>query len=60
LRESGDVFLSGATIYAEIGVIFAGLTPAPSRDTTIFKSVGLAIEDVATARLVYDAASGKG
>jgi ornithine cyclodeaminase/alanine dehydrogenase-like protein (mu-crystallin family) len=57
LRESGDVILSGAAIYAEIGEIFAGLKPAPSSETTIFKSVGLAIEDVATARLVYDAAS---
>jgi thiomorpholine-carboxylate dehydrogenase len=56
LKESGDVILSGAPIYAEIGEIFAGLKPAPRDATTIFKSVGLAIEDVATARLVYDAA----
>ena len=56
LKESGDVILSGAPIYAEIGEIFAGLKPAPRDQTTIFKSVGLAIEDVATARLVYDAA----
>ena len=60
LQESGDVILSGAAIYAEIGEIFAGLKPAPASETTIFKSVGLAIEDVATARLVYDLASGKG
>src|SRR5206468_3462630 len=57
LQESGDVILSGAAIYAEIGEIFAGLKPAPASETTIFKSVGLAIEDVATARLVYDLAS---
>jgi len=57
LKESGDVILSGAPIYAEIGEIFAGLKPAPASETTIFKSVGLAIEDVATARLVYDLAS---
>jgi thiomorpholine-carboxylate dehydrogenase len=56
LKESGDVILSGAPIYAEIGEIFAGLKPAPRDATTIFKSVGLAIEDVATARLVYDTA----
>jgi thiomorpholine-carboxylate dehydrogenase len=56
LKESGDVILSGASIYAEIGEIFAGLKPAPASETTIFKSVGLAIEDVATARLVYDIA----
>jgi thiomorpholine-carboxylate dehydrogenase len=59
LKESGDVILSGAPIYAEIGEIFAGLEPAPVGETTIFKSVGLAIEDVATARLVYDAALGQ-
>ena len=56
LKESGDVILSGAPIYAEIGEIFAGLKPAPASETTIFKSVGLAIEDVAAARLVYDIA----
>ena len=59
LKEAGDVILSGAPIYAEIGEIFAGLKPAPVGETTIFKSVGLAIEDVATARLVYDAALGQ-
>jgi ornithine cyclodeaminase/alanine dehydrogenase-like protein (mu-crystallin family) len=60
LQESGDVILSGAAIYAEIGEIFAGLKRAPRDQTTIFKSVGLAIEDVATARLVYDLASKAG
>ena len=57
VKESGDVILSGAAIHAEIGEIFAGLKPVPRDHTTIFKSVGLAIEDVATARLVYDLAS---
>ena len=56
LQESGDVILSGAPIYAEIGEIFAGVKPAPREATTIFKSVGLAIEDVAAAQLVYEAA----
>jgi thiomorpholine-carboxylate dehydrogenase len=57
LKESGDVILSGATIYAEIGEIFAGVKPAPTAATTIFKSVGIAIEDIATAKLVCDAVS---
>jgi thiomorpholine-carboxylate dehydrogenase len=61
LKESGDMILSGAPIYAEIGEIFAGLKAAPAPGaTTIFKSVGLAIEDVATAQLVYGAALGAG
>jgi thiomorpholine-carboxylate dehydrogenase len=55
LKESGDVILSGAPIYAEAGEVFAGKR-VPSRSaTTVFKSVGLAVEDIVTARLVYDA-----
>jgi thiomorpholine-carboxylate dehydrogenase len=57
LKESGDVILSGAEIYAEAGEIFAGAKAAPSSETTVFKSVGLAIEDIATAKLVYDKAA---
>lgn len=56
LKESGDVILSGAAIYAEAGEIFAGAKKASSEATTVFKSVGLAIEDIAAAKLVYDAA----
>ena len=57
LQESGDVILSGAKIYAEIGEIFAGTKRAAAGETTIFKSVGIAAEDLAAARLVYDAAT---
>jgi ornithine cyclodeaminase/alanine dehydrogenase-like protein (mu-crystallin family) len=57
LKESGDVILSKATIYAEAGEILAGVKEAPVTATTVFKSVGIAIEDIATAKLVYDAAS---
>jgi len=57
LKESGDVILSGAEIYAEAGEIFAGTKAAPFSKTTVFKSVGLAIEDIATAKLVYDNAA---
>jgi ornithine cyclodeaminase/alanine dehydrogenase-like protein (mu-crystallin family) len=57
LKESGDVILSKAGIYAEAGEIFAGTKEAPVAATTVFKSVGIAIEDIATAKLVYDAAS---
>jgi thiomorpholine-carboxylate dehydrogenase len=57
LKEAGDVILSGAEIYAEAGEIFAGTKAAPFSETTVFKSVGLAIEDIATAKLVYDNAA---
>src|SRR5262245_40929547 len=54
LKESGDVILSRAAIHAEAGEIFGGERSARASDTTVFRSVGLAIEDIATARLVYD------
>ena len=57
LKESGDVILSGAKIFAEAGEIFAGTKTVPSTETTVFKSVGLAIEDIATAKLVCDIAA---
>ena len=60
LKESGDVILSNARIYAEAGEIFAGIKQVPASATTVFKSVGIAIEDIATAKLVYDAASRRG
>jgi ornithine cyclodeaminase/alanine dehydrogenase-like protein (mu-crystallin family) len=54
LVESGDVLLSGATIYAELGEILAGKKPRPSAETTVFKSLGLAVEDLAAARLAVN------
>jgi ornithine cyclodeaminase/alanine dehydrogenase-like protein (mu-crystallin family) len=57
LKESGDVILSKAPIYAEVGEIFAGTRPRPASGPAIFKSVGIAAEDLAAAKLVYDAAS---
>jgi ornithine cyclodeaminase/alanine dehydrogenase-like protein (mu-crystallin family) len=53
LKESGDVILSGAKIYAEIGEALAGQIPAQANATTIFKSLGMAVEDIAAATLVY-------
>jgi ornithine cyclodeaminase/alanine dehydrogenase-like protein (mu-crystallin family) len=55
LKEAGDVILSKATIFAEAGEVFAGLKVPQRSATTVFKSVGIAVEDIATARLVYDA-----
>jgi ornithine cyclodeaminase/alanine dehydrogenase-like protein (mu-crystallin family) len=52
LKESGDVILSNAAIYAEAGEIFAGIKSRPFGCTTVFKSVGIAIEDIVSADLV--------
>jgi ornithine cyclodeaminase/alanine dehydrogenase-like protein (mu-crystallin family) len=59
LKESGDVILSQAAIYAEAGEIFAGVKSPPASATTVFKSVGIAAEDIAAARLVYEAAGNR-
>lgn len=55
-RESGDVIGSGATIHAEIGEILARPETAviPQTGRILFKTVGMAIEDLTAARLVWE------
>jgi thiomorpholine-carboxylate dehydrogenase len=57
-RESEDIRSSGARIDAELGELLTAATPKRQAGRTIFKSVGLAVEDMAAAKLVYDAARG--
>ncbi len=54
-RESGDVRLSGARVQAEIGEILAARATPPRDGRIVFKSVGMAIEDLTAARLVWQA-----
>jgi ornithine cyclodeaminase/alanine dehydrogenase-like protein (mu-crystallin family) len=56
-RESGDVVLSGAKVQAEIGEILAGqeVETIPRGGRVVFKTVGMAIEDLTAARLVWEA-----
>jgi ornithine cyclodeaminase/alanine dehydrogenase-like protein (mu-crystallin family) len=56
LKESGDVILSGAKIYAELGEALASKVPSRANETTIFKSLGMAVEDISAALLVYRSA----
>ena len=57
LKESGDIILSGATIAAELGEALAKKVLARANETTIFKSLGMAVEDIAAALLVYRSAT---
>jgi thiomorpholine-carboxylate dehydrogenase len=57
LKESGDVILSGAKIYAELGEALSGTVPPRADETTVFKSLGMAVEDITSALLVYRAAT---
>jgi alanine dehydrogenase len=54
IKESGDVIAAGE-IFAEVGEVVAGTNPGrrSPEEVTLFKSLGLAVEDVATAELVY-------
>jgi thiomorpholine-carboxylate dehydrogenase len=56
MKESGDVILSGANVYAELGEALAGKIDNRANETTIFKSLGMAVEDIAAAVLVYRSA----
>jgi alanine dehydrogenase len=65
LAEAGDLLIplqqglmTEAHIYAELGEIVAGRKPgrASSEEITLFKSVGVAVQDVAAAGAVLEAA----
>ena len=65
MAECGDILLaikensfSEHDIHAEIGEVLAGLKSgrAGAEEITLYKSVGIAIQDVATAHLVYQKA----
>lgn len=58
-RESGDVRMSGAKVRAEIGQILADPALAPREGRILFKAVGLAIEDLVGARLVWESREAK-
>ncbi|HEV8354172.1 MAG TPA: ornithine cyclodeaminase family protein [bacterium] len=69
LAESGDLLLplqegaiDAAHIVGEIGEVFAGMVPGRTGadDVTLFKSLGMAVEDVVTAQYVYQRAREKG
>src|SRR5437667_8799828 len=53
MKESGDLILSGAQIYAELGEALASKVPPRTNETTIFKSLSMAVEDIAAAIVVY-------
>ena len=57
MKESGDVILSRVKIYAELGEAFAGKIDNRADETTIFKSLGMAVEDITAALLVYRSAT---
>ena len=60
LRESGDVIAARGEV-TEIGAVVAGVVPGRrnAQEITLFKSVGVAVEDVAAAALVLQHGAGR-
>ena len=69
LQESGDIRdavesgrVASDVVYAELGELTAGLKPGRSslEEITVFKSVGVAIQDLAVAAFLYEAVQRSG
>lgn len=56
--QAGNIRMSGCEIFAEAGEIYAGEKTVPEGKTVIYDSVGVAILDVAAAKLAYDLLAG--
>ncbi|XP_072228844.1 ketimine reductase mu-crystallin [Leuresthes tenuis] len=54
MTESGDIILSGAEVFAELGDVINGTKAAHREKTTVFKSLGMGVEDAVSAKLVFD------
>jgi ornithine cyclodeaminase/alanine dehydrogenase-like protein (mu-crystallin family) len=57
MREPGDILLSKAEVSAEIGELLNGAELDRRGLPVVFKSVGVAVEDIAAAKLVYERAA---
>jgi thiomorpholine-carboxylate dehydrogenase len=57
LQESGEIIHSSSPIYAELGDLLAGTTSRPRSRNTLYKGLGVAVEDAAAARLIYHKAT---
>ena len=65
MNEAGDLLLAGLGeehIRAEVGEVLIGAHPgrASSDELTVFKSLGLAVEDLAAAELIVRKAREQG
>jgi ornithine cyclodeaminase/alanine dehydrogenase-like protein (mu-crystallin family) len=53
-REAGDIVLAGVEVTAEIGELLNGVELERGERPVVFKSVGIAVEDIAAAKLVFE------
>jgi ornithine cyclodeaminase/alanine dehydrogenase-like protein (mu-crystallin family) len=59
MKEPGDILLAKAKVSAEIGELLNGDVIDRKGSPMVFKSVGIAIEDIAAAKLVYKLVEGR-
>jgi thiomorpholine-carboxylate dehydrogenase len=59
MKEPGDILLTQAEVSAEIGELLNGAGLDRKGRPVVFKSVGIAVEDVAAAKLVYERTIGR-
>jgi thiomorpholine-carboxylate dehydrogenase len=55
-RESVEIVCSGEPIYAELGEILAQTKATPPQQKTVYKSLGVAVEDISAARMIWQKA----
>jgi thiomorpholine-carboxylate dehydrogenase len=58
-REPGDILLAKAEVAAEIGELLNGAVITSKGLPVVFKSVGIAVEDIAAAKLVHQTIAGR-
>jgi ornithine cyclodeaminase/alanine dehydrogenase-like protein (mu-crystallin family) len=51
--ESGDIILSGAAVFAELGELLVDGARMVPAGRVVFKSLGIAVEDIVAAGIVY-------
>jgi len=56
MNESAEIVSSGSAIYAELGELLAQTKPHPAAAKTVYKSLGVAVEDITAARMIWQKA----
>jgi thiomorpholine-carboxylate dehydrogenase len=56
MNESAEIVSSGSAIYAELGELLAQTKPHPAAAKTVYKSLGVAVEDITAARMIWQRA----
>jgi len=56
MKESTEIVSSGSAIYAELGELLSQTKARPTSLKTVYKSLGVAVEDIGAARMIWQKA----